>query len=197
LEQGELAAQLSGDAGAFVLQTPFARATGQSGEECAFQVRVDSSGAGLVGVSEGTLTLERDGRFVSLPAGNAASLGAGRGPGLPFAIEAPDRFKALVGVIDSLGASAERVEVLLAVADQTSTITLFHLLPLLAHDQRLQTIDRLASFAPPPPGVTRDGLVHLDSAMLTRWEPALRQSWEGQRRPAWLRLLHRIQVALD
>jgi hypothetical protein len=195
LEQGVLAAHVSGTAGAFVLQTPFARAVGTRGASCEFEVRVDSSGVGRVGVSEGTLTLEADGRHVFVPAGNAASIGSVRGPGLPFPVGATARFKSLVGTIDSLGASTERLSALLAVADRASTITLFHLLPRLGTNQRLQVVDRMASLVPPPPGVTRDGLAQLDSSMLARWEPSLRRSWEGARPPVWRRLWNGVRGA--
>ncbi len=197
LEQGVLSAELSGASGAFVLETPFAPAVRTSGDACEFVIRVDSTGAGRVGVSHGTLIGERDGRPVRLPAGNDASLGDERGMGLPISHDATDRFKRLVSDIDSLGTSAERVAALLAVADRTSTITLFHLLPRVAGDERLQVVDRLAAFVPPPPGVTRDGLAQLDSSMLARWEPALRQTWEGPPPHALRRWWNQLRLALE
>ena len=69
--------------------------------------------------------------------------------------------------------------------------TLWHLLPRVNSAERTAVYDRLAALVPPPPGVTREGILRLDTTMLDSWWNAFdlgdislwrhwEQSWTGR-----------------
>jgi hypothetical protein len=39
--------------------------------------------------------------------------------------------------------------------------------------------DKLAGFVPPPPGVTREGMLRFDEKMMSRWVELLEPMWTG------------------
>ena len=59
----------------------------------------------------------------------------------------------------------------LAVEDarEDDALTLWHLLSRVSDADRPRVYDRLAALAPPPAGVTREGILHLDRQMLDSW----------------------------
>ena len=59
------------------------------------------------------------------------------------------------------------------------TLTLWHLLPRVNENDRVRVYEKMESFAPPPAGVTREGVLKLDQAMLGQWRDALQGSWGG------------------
>ena len=59
--------------------------------------------------------------------------------------------------------------VLLVDARKDDALTLWHLLSRVNDAERPGVYDRLASLAPPPAGVTREGILRLDRAMLDAW----------------------------
>ena len=70
----------------------------------------------------------------------------------------------------------QRASDLATVLDQSrprDALTLWHLLSRAHEDQRARVYDRLKTFVPPPAGVTRDGILHLDQPMLDLWWNAL------------------------
>ncbi len=42
---------------------------------------------------------------------------------------------------------------------------------------RARVYDKIATFVPPPDGVTREGVINLDQGMLDRWKDSLEASW--------------------
>ena len=59
------------------------------------------------------------------------------------------------------------------------TLTLWHLLPRVNGEDRARVYDKLAAFAPPPAGVTREGVLRLDQTMLETWRQTLEPEWIG------------------
>jgi hypothetical protein len=57
------------------------------------------------------------------------------------------------------------------------TLTLWHLLARVEGKDRESVYDKIASFVPPPNGVTREGILNLDQTMLDRWKDSLEASW--------------------
>ena len=49
------------------------------------------------------------------------------------------------------------------------TLTLWHLLTRVDGEDRVRVYDKMAAFAPPPAGVTREGVLQLDQKMLDAW----------------------------
>ncbi len=58
---------------------------------------------------------------------------------------------------------------MLAGARERDALTLWHLLTRGTPGERAPIFDRLAAFVPPPDGVTRDGILTGNRAMLDRW----------------------------
>jgi hypothetical protein len=69
--------------------------------------------------------------------------------------------------------------VMLNEARARDTLTLWHLLARVEGADRERVYDKIASFVPPPEGVTREGVLKLDQGMLDRWKDALEMSWFG------------------
>jgi hypothetical protein len=59
--------------------------------------------------------------------------------------------------------------ILLVDARKDDALTLWHLLSRVSDADRPGLYDRLASLAPPPEGVTREGILRLDRQMLDNW----------------------------
>jgi hypothetical protein len=99
------------------------------------------------------------------------------GPGTPFFEDAPEAQRSALSQLDfgptAPGSrSAALREVLLQARDRDA-LTLWHLLARTNDDERKLIYHRLVALAPPPPGVTPDGVLRLDSKMLDLWWNAL------------------------
>ena len=68
---------------------------------------------------------------------------------------------------------------------QRDALTVWHLLARVGESERGPVYDRLATLVPPPSGVTREGVLHLDQNMLDSWwnqlglgDVSLWRTWE-------------------
>jgi len=70
------------------------------------------------------------------------------------------------------------------------TLTLWHLLARLEGTDRSLVYERLAALSPPPPKVTRDGVLQLDDEMLPAWKAALESTWSNDSglRKGWIKI---------
>jgi hypothetical protein len=59
------------------------------------------------------------------------------------------------------------------------TLTLWHLLARVNGEDRGRVYDKLAGFAPPPSGVTREGILQGNQQMLATWRSMLEITWIG------------------
>jgi len=154
----------------FVVETPTARAVDLG---CAYTLEVDPSGAARVTVLAGWVSFEREGNEAFIPAGARCATRPGFGPGTPYFTDASYAFKnALTGLdVTSEGdpARGARLADVLAEARREDALTLWHLLARLAGAERDAVFERLAALVPPPPGVTRAGVLGGDREMLDRW----------------------------
>jgi len=57
-------------------------------------------------------------------------------------------------------------------------LSLWHLLPRMDTQARGMIYDRLAQLLPPPPEVTRDGILALNPKMLDTWKKVVSQLWQ-------------------
>ncbi len=92
-----------------------------------------------------------------------------------FADEAPEALREALREFDH-GPSAGGAKALSKALDRTGnrdTITLWHLLRRASPGQRGAVHDRLAGFAPPPDGVTRESVIAGDTAAIAHWGRAL------------------------
>ena len=184
LERGTMHASVDAPPRYFLVQTPSALAVDLG---CAYTLTVDERGDGSLTVEEGEVELELGEVRVAVLAGNTASLRNGRGPGLPRPVRASDALRRAVAAYDADPSSAAALEGVLAAADSSSTITLWHLLQRAEPAQRERAFARLAAIAPPPATATRERILKGESGALQRWRTDLQPRWAVEP-PAWRRV---------
>ena len=196
LARGTMHASISAPPRLFLVETPSAVAVDLG---CAYTLEVDPSGAGVLSVQTGWVSFERDGRESYVPAGarclTRPGSGPGSGPGTPFFADAPASVREGLETLDFPGDAApvgseERRAALTKVlsgARKEDALTLWHLLGRLEGEERTAVYDRMVVLAPPPPGVTREGVLAGEGAMLDCWRDAL-----GFGQSAWQRAWKRI-----
>jgi hypothetical protein len=170
LERGTIHATIWAPPGEFVVDTPSATAVDLG---CIYTLHVDDSGAGLLRTSVGWVGFKLNGHESFIPAGAVCATRPKTGPGTPYLEDATPAFREALSRFDFEAATpAERstlIDVLLADARKKDALTLWHLLSRVDDPDRPRVFDRLASLAPPPAGVTRDGILGLDRPMLDAW----------------------------
>lgn len=180
LARGTLHARIWAPPRLFFVNTPSAVAADLG---CAYTLEVDDAGRGLLHVTSGYVALETDARESIVPAGAACLTKPGAGPGTPFFEDAPEAFVESLARLDFEGDRGS-LDAVLAGARERDTLTLWHLLSRVGVDDRARVYERLAALAPPPAGVTREGVVGLDRPMLDAWKTVLEGNWLGETTPA-------------
>ena len=179
LARGKMSAMIWAPPRLFFVDTPSAVAADLG---CAYTLEVDDQGAGLLRVTSGWVALELQDRESMVPTGAACRTRPGVGPGTPYFEDAAPHFQAALEDLDFKHDPAVRVaalNVMLNEARPRDTLTLWHLLARVDNADRDRVYDKIASFLPPPEGVTREGVLKLDQAMLDRWKDALEGTWFG------------------
>jgi hypothetical protein len=179
LARGKMSAMIWAPPRLFFVDTPSAVAADLG---CAYTLEVDDQGAGLLRVTSGWVALELQDRESMVPTGAACRTRPGVGPGTPYFEDAAPHFQAALEDLDFKHDPAVRVaalNVMLNEARPRDTLTLWHLLARVDNADRDRVYDKIASFVPPPEGVTREGVLKLDQGMLDRWKDALEGTWFG------------------
>lgn len=170
LDRGTIHAFIWAPAGQFVVETPSA-VTVDLG--CAYTLHVDDSGAGVVRTTMGWVGFRLNRHESFIPAGAVCATRPKTGPGTPYFEDASEAFRTALSRFDFEDASpAQRgddLATILAQARARDALTLWHLLSRVDATQRARVFDRLKVLAPPPAGVTEDGVLRLDQSMLDRW----------------------------
>jgi hypothetical protein len=170
LERGTIHATIWAPPGEFVVDTPSATAVDLG---CIYTLHVDDSGAGLLRTTVGWVGFKLNGHESFIPAGAVCATRPKTGPGTPYLEDATPAFREALSRFDFEATTpAERsilIDVLLADARKKDALTLWHLLSRVDDPDRPHVFDRLASLAPPPAGVTREGILGLDRPMLDAW----------------------------
>jgi len=174
LARGAIGADVSAPPRLFLVETPTALAVDLG---CSYTLEVDASGAGVLRVTRGFVSLEGRATRSYVPAGALCRMRPGRGPGTPFFADAPPAVQAAVDAFDSEGDTEASLARVLAAARPEETLTLWHLFTRVDAHRRGAVYDALARLAPPPAGVTREGMARLDPMMLDRWRSALERTW--------------------
>ena len=178
LDRGKLEATTWAPPRLFIVETPSAAAVDLG---CKYTLEVERDGGSLLHVTLGLVALERGGGETIVPAGAFCRTRAGAGPGTPFFEDSSDRFQSALRDLDSGVVGSERtrqLEITLQEARVRDALSLWHLLPRLDPESRGLIYDRLAQLLPPPSGVTRDGIMALDRAMLDAWKKVVSQLWQ-------------------
>ena len=199
LARGRMSAHIWAPPRLFFVDTPSAVAADLG---CAYTLEVDDQGASLLRVTSGWVALQLRDRESVVPAGAACATRPGIGPGTPYFEDASQTFRAALTRLDfEKGAAADNslLKGLLAEARVRDTLTLWHLLYRLEANDRALVYDRLVTLAPPPQGVTREGILQLDEKMLRLWKGHLDNIWTGASPlkkgwiDAWTRTLGKIK----
>jgi hypothetical protein len=170
LDRGTIHAYIWAPAGQFVVDTPSAMTVDLG---CAYTLQVDDSGAGLVRTSMGWVGFKLNGHESFIPAGAACATKPKVGPGTPYFEDASPEFRSALARFDfedtTLQQRADDLAITLGAARKGDALTLWHLLARVDGAQRVLVYDRLRELAPPPAGVTKEGILRLDQPMLDRW----------------------------
>jgi hypothetical protein len=170
LERGTIQATIWAPPGEFVVDTPSAVAVDLG---CVYTLHVDDSGAGLLRTTMGWVGFKLNGHESFIPAGAVCATRPKIGPGTPYFEDAAPAFRDALSKFDFAAKTlAERntlLGIILVDARKNDALTLWHLLARVSDADRSDVYDRLAALAPPPAGVTREGILRLDRPMLDSW----------------------------
>jgi hypothetical protein len=170
LDRGTIHTYIWAPPGQFVVDTPSA-VTVDLG--CAYTLQVDDSGAGLVRTSMGWVGFKLNGHESFIPAGAACATRPKVGPGTPYLEDASSQLRAALARFDFEDSTpqqrAEDLAIVLGESRKRDALTLWHLLARVDEEQRVLVCDRFREVAPPPAGVTQEGILRLDQPMLDQW----------------------------
>lgn len=173
LDRGNLEARIVAPPRQFSVETPSATAVDLG---CVYDLEVDALGQATLTVVIGWVSFEQSGRETFVPAGARCATRGTSGVGTPYFTDAAADFKNALAEVDLAGAGPSSTLALaraLQAARREDAFSLWHLLSRLPRKERGSVADRLAALVPMPAGVTRDGVVAGDRAMLDRWWDAL------------------------
>jgi hypothetical protein len=174
LEVGTIHAAIWAPAGQFVVDTPSAVAVDLG---CAYTLQVAPDGSGTIRTTLGWVGFRLNGRDSFIPAGAMCSTRPGSGPGIPYFEDASPSFRDAIARFDSSPRNSQDREdalaEILSLARARDALSLWHLLSRTEGTARGRVYDHLASLAPPPLGVAREGILSLDPQMLDLYWNAL------------------------
>jgi FecR protein len=144
---------------------------------CAYTMDVDDAGNGLVQVTLGWVSLERNGRESLVPAGASCRIRAKMGPGTPFFDDAPVSLEQALIEIDFEKGGSGALETVLSSARERDTLTLWHLLSRVGRTDRLRVYARMVALVPLPNGISPAKALQLDRETLKHWREELAWKW--------------------
>ena len=170
LERGTIHATIWAPPGEFVVDTPSAVAVDLG---CVYTLHVDDSGAGLLRTTMGWVGFKLNGHESFIPAGAVCATRPKIGPGTPYFEDASASFRDALTKFDFAKITPQERNALLGIllvdARKEDALTLWHLLSRVSEADRRSVYDRLATLAPPPNDVTREGILRLDRKMQDSW----------------------------
>ena len=179
LAEGKLSARIWAPPRLFFVDTPSAVAADLG---CAYSLEVGKDGSSLLRVTSGWVELQLKDRESIVPAGAACETRRGIGPGTPYFEDCSPTFRSELISIDFNAGLDNRTLALTSILKESrprDTLTLWHLLSRVDGADRVRVMEKIEAFVPLPPGVTREGILRLDSEMLSHWRMALEQTWQG------------------
>lgn len=167
LSRGSIAASIKAPPRLFFVETPSATVIDYG---CRYTLNVDETGAAVLHVTEGWVSLWLNGRESIVPASAYAKSKPGTGPGTPFFEDATGAFIDALTRFDFENGGAEAVETIIKEARPRDALSLWYLLERAGEKDRARVFERLASFVPPPDNASREGILPLDRKMLDSWK---------------------------
>jgi hypothetical protein len=174
LAQGEISAVVSAPPRLFFVDTPASTAVDLG---CAYKMKTDESGSGLLRVTVGWVALEWKGRESLVPAGADCRTKSGAGPGTPYFSDASEALQQALSAFDFEQGGSESLRVVRADSRVRDTLTLWHLLSRVDPDERVRVFDRMVELTPLPDGVSREKVLDLDQDTLQHWRQELAWKW--------------------
>lgn len=191
LAQGKMSARIWAPPRLFFVDTPAGVAADLG---CAYTLEVDDQGTGLLHVTSGWVALQLEDRESMVPAGASCATRPGIGPGTPYFDDASEVFRRALLSFDfdpQAESKVSNLDLLLTEARPRDTLTLWHLLARVEGEDRVRVYERIAAYAPPPDGVTREGVLQLNERMLQLWKDKLESVWGDESsgvRKAWMKM---------
>lgn len=174
LARGRISATVTAPPRLFLVETRSSTAVDLG---CAYTMDVDDAGTGLIQVTLGWVSLERDGRESLVPAGASCRTRSKMGPGTPYFGDAADSLKEALITIDFKNGRSDALETVLSAARVRDTLTLWHLLSRVGTTDRLRVYDRMVALVPLPNGISPAKALQLDPETLKRWREELAWKW--------------------
>jgi hypothetical protein len=177
LRIGRLSAKIEAPPRLFLVETPSSTAIDLG---CEYTLQVDIEGRTELHVTFGEVALtRRDGSEVVVPAGMKCVTTKAEGPGTPFVEDAHWILRQALEAIDRGAPSGDDFKAVLERATQRNALTLYYLL---TRERALvgfreAVFDRLAKISSPPEGVTKEGILRFDAAMLSKWHAEVKLVW--------------------
>jgi ferric-dicitrate binding protein FerR (iron transport regulator) len=175
LVRGKMSARIWAPPRLFFVDTPSAVAADYG---CAYTLEVKDDGGSLLHVTSGWVALESKDRETLVPAGASCDTRPGVGPGTAYYEDASPSFREALTKVD-FERDATALTTVLDQARPRDTLTLWHLFKRSDGHDRERLYDKLTSFVPPPPGVTREGMLSGDEKMTSQWLDVLEPMWTG------------------
>jgi hypothetical protein len=179
LARGKMSARIWAPPRLFFVDTPSAVAADLG---CAYTLEVDDHGASKLRVTSGWVALQLKDRESMVPAGASCETRPVIGPGTPYFEDSSPGFRESLKKIDfdpDAAARSTALTLMLADTRPRDTLTLWHLLSRVDGNDRARVYEKMAALSPPPPGVTREGVLQLDQKMLDSWRDELKSTWMG------------------
>ena len=179
LARGKMSARIWAPPRLFFVDTPSAVAADLG---CAYTLEVDDHGASKLKVTSGWVALQLKDRESMVPAEASCETQPGIGPGTPYFEDSSATFRTELRKVDFDPDAAARSVALTSMLNDArpkDTLTLWHLLSRVDGNDRARVYDKMAALDPPPPGVTREGVLQLDQKMLESWRDELKSTWMG------------------
>lgn len=173
LARGRISASVTAPPRLFFVETAASTAVDLG---CAYTMDVDDAGNGLMRVTLGWVSLERNGRESLVPAGASCRMRARLGPGTPFFDDASEPFRQALARLD-LDKDDRALDTVLTAARVRDTLTLWHLLSRVDATDRLRVYTRMVALAPLPGGLSPAKALQLDPETLKRWKEELAWKW--------------------
>ncbi len=174
LDVGTIHAAIWAPPGEFVVDTPSAIAVDLG---CAYTLHVTPDGSGTIRTTLGWVGFHLSGRDSFIPAGAMCSTRPKVGPGTPYFEDATESFRQAVHTFDQSepgsGSASTALRTVLSEARAKDGLTLWHLLSRTDGTERAQVYQRFAALVPPPPSVSRPGILALNPQMLDLYWNAL------------------------
>ena len=174
LAQGEISASVSAPPRLFFVDTPASTAVDLG---CAYTMKADPDGNGVLRVTLGWVALEWKGRESLVPAGASCRTRPKVGPGTPYFDDAAPELAQALETFDFAGGGDSALSVILERARVRDTLTLWHLLSRVDAGSRQRVYDRMVELVPLPKTVSPERALQLDPATLKVWREELAWKW--------------------